>query len=196
MGALDLAPGLLISMPHLADPNFTRAVVLMIEHDDKGSFGLVVNQPTDMPVASLLAELEIPWKGDHDLIAWTGGPVMPTSGWILHEPVDSLGPGETDLQRGLAEGATLDLGPDLALSTSPAALKALAASPPARTKFLLGYSGWGPGQLADEVAHGSWLHADADAALIFEAPPNQMWARALESLGIDPESIAFAHGIH
>jgi putative transcriptional regulator len=196
VGDLDLAPGLLVSMPHLADPNFTRAVVLMIEHDDDGSFGLIVNQPTEMPVAALLEELEIPWKGDPGVTAWTGGPVMPTSGWVLHEPIDALAARSTDLQRGLAEGATVEVAPGLALSTSPETLATIAASPPPRIRFLLGYSGWGPGQLAEEVARGSWLHADADASLIFETPAEEMWARALGSIGVDPESIVPTFGVH
>jgi putative transcriptional regulator len=196
VGDLDLAPGLLVSMPHLADPNFSRAVVLMIEHDDDGSFGLIVNQPTELPVAELLEELEIAWRGDPDAMAWTGGPVMPTSGWLLHEPIAALSARSTDLQQGLADGATVEIATGLALSTSPDALSTIAASPPARTKFLLGYSGWGPGQLAEEVSRGSWLHADLDTATLFECPADEMWARALESIGVDPESIVPAFGVH
>ncbi len=196
MGQTDLAPGLLVSMPHLADPNFSRAVVLMIEHDDEGSFGLIVNQPTDMPVASLLEEIDLEWKGSADDMAWTGGPVMPTSGWMLHAPTDGAKPAALGVQEGLAEGVTIEVLPGVALSSSPEALAALAEKPPARSKFLLGYAGWGPGQLAEEVARGSWLHADADAALIFEAPAEEMWARALKSIGVDPESVVPAFGVH
>jgi putative transcriptional regulator len=122
--------------------------------------------------------------------------VMPTSGWLLHEPVAALTARSTDLQQGLADGATVEVAPGLALSTSPDALSTISASPPARTKFLLGYSGWGPGQLAEEVSRGSWLHADLDAAMIFESPADEMWARALKSIGVDPESIVPAFGVH
>jgi putative transcriptional regulator len=157
-----LAPGLLLAMPHLLDPNFHRAVVLMIEHNDEGSFGLIINRPSTMSVSSLLVALDMNWRGDNAAVVWTGGPVMPTSGWVLHEPSTRIGAG----------------------------------APPVRTRFLLGYSGWGPGQLAEEMARGSWLHADPDPELIFETPAEVLWESALRSLGVSPEAIVQGSGIH
>jgi putative transcriptional regulator len=193
---LSLAPGLLLSMPHLLDPNFTRAVVLMIEHNDDGSFGLVINQPSEMSVGSLLEVLDIEWEGDSEALVWTGGPVMPTSGWVLHHPIEALGRGAPDLQTGLEHGGTIDVAPGLSLSTSPARLRLLAADPPQRTRFLLGYAGWGPGQLAEEMTRGSWLHADIDADIVFDAPAEEMWEIALRSIGVDPEAIVQGRGVH
>lgn len=178
------------------DPNFTRAVVLMIEHNDEGSFGLVINQPSDMSVASLLQVLDIDWAGRKDAVVWTGGPVMPTSGWVLHEPTEVVGKGAVDLQTGLETGGTVDISDGVSLSTSPAKLRAIASEPPDRTRFLLGYSGWGPGQLAEEMTRGSWLHADIDPTLIFEEPAETMWEAALRNLGVDPEAIVQTRGIH
>jgi putative transcriptional regulator len=183
-------------MPHLLDPNFTRAVVLMIEHNDDGSFGLIINQPSDMSVASLLQVLDIEWQGDAEACVWTGGPVMPTSGWVLHQPCDAIGPGASDLKTGLEEGGTVDICEGLSLSTSPEKLRVLAAAPPARTRFLLGYAGWGPGQLAEEMTRGSWLHADVDPALIFDTAAEDLWDSALRTLGVDPEAIVQTRGIH
>jgi putative transcriptional regulator len=193
---LSLAPGLLLSMPHLLDPNFTRAVVLMIEHNDEGSFGLIINQPSEMSVTTLLESLDLEWHGDQEACVFSGGPVMPTSGWVLHEPCPAVGPGAPDLKTGLEEGGTIDIYPGLSLSTSPEKLAALAADPPARTRFLLGYAGWGPGQLAEEMTRGSWLHADLDTSLIFDTPADEMWDGALRSLGIDPEAIVQTRGVH
>jgi putative transcriptional regulator len=193
---LSLAPGLLLSMPHLIDPNFTRAVVLMIEHNDEGSFGLIINQPSEMSVASLLQVLDIDWAGDEAAVVWTGGPVMPTSGWVLHEPTAIIGKGAADLQTGLEKGGTVDIADGVSLSTSPAKLRTIAAEPPRRTRFLLGYAGWGPGQLAEEMTRGSWLHADADPELIFDTPADRMWDRALRKLGVDPEAIVQSRGVH
>jgi putative transcriptional regulator len=193
---LSLAPGLLLSMPHLIDPNFTRAVVLMIEHNDEGSFGLIINQPSDMTVTSLLQVLDIDWEGDEQAVVWTGGPVMPTSGWVLHEPTGIIGKGASDLQTGLETGGTVDIAEGVSLSTSPAKLRVLAAEPPCRTRFLLGYAGWGPGQLAEEMTRGSWLHADIDPELIFETPAERMWESALRKLGVDPEAIVQSRGVH
>ncbi len=183
-------------MPHLDDPNFARAVVLMIDHDDEGSFGLIINRPTELKVASLLEDLELPWRGHPDVAAWAGGPVMPTSGWVLHETSASAEQSPATRRRGLEEGETVSVAPGVALSSSPEALALIAEDPPERTKFLLGYSGWGPGQLADEVARGAWLHADARPELLFDTPADEIWAGAVASLGIHPESIVPAQGIH
>jgi putative transcriptional regulator len=192
----NLAPGLLVAMPQLLDPHFHHAVVLMIEHGEEGSFGLIVNRPSSMSVSSLLTALDMRWRGDEGAVVWTGGPVMPTSGWVLHEPNMRVGRGAPTLQTGLESAGTVSFAPGLDLSTSPDKLRVIAASPPERTRFLLGYAGWGPGQLATEMARGSWLHADADPDLIFETPPDGLWDTALRSLGVAPQSIVQSVGIH
>jgi putative transcriptional regulator len=191
-----LAPGLLLSMPHLVDPSFHRAVVLMVEHNDEGSFGLIINRPSEMSVSELLAALELEWNGDDQAIVWSGGPVMPSSGWVLHAPSSEVGPGASSLQHGLEHEGTVSITSEVDLSTSPAKLKVLAGQPPGHIRFLLGYAGWGPGQLADEMALGSWLHADVDPALVFETPHEEMWERALRSIGVNPESIVQGSGVH
>ncbi|HTM19415.1 MAG TPA: YqgE/AlgH family protein [Kofleriaceae bacterium] len=187
-----LAPGLLLAMPHLQDPNFTRAVVLMIEHNDEGSFGLIVNQPSTMDAATLLGAMDIEWNGDGGAVVWSGGPVMPTSGWVLHGPSRAV----AAAVRSLAEGSTIEVVPGVALSTSPDNLRAIASDPPDQVRLLLGYSGWGPGQLASEMARGAWLVADASPDLVFDTPAEDMWASAVRSLGIDPEAIVQSRGIH
>jgi putative transcriptional regulator len=184
-----LAPGLLIAMPQLDDPNFKRAVVLMIEHNEQGSFGLVINDPSPIRAAELLESLEMAWAGADDALVWKGGPVSRSTGWVLHEPVtdDTLDVG----------GGTTTIAPGVALSTSPERLRSLAARPPGRIRLLLGYSGWGAGQLATEMAHGSWLHTDVDPKLIFDLEPDEMWAAAVRSLGItNPDAVVPSHGIH
>jgi putative transcriptional regulator len=161
----DLAPGLLIAMPQLADPNFARAVVLMIEHSDQGSFGLVINQPSPILAGELLENLSIPWRGDADTVVWSGGPVSPTTGWVLHEP-----------QPGMDDGnGTTRIAPGIDLSTSPERLRALAGRPPARLRLLLGYSGWGPGQLEHELTAGGWLVLDLATEDPFSSDPSQLW---------------------
>jgi putative transcriptional regulator len=181
-----LAPGLLLAMPQLLDPNFARAVVLMIEHGDRGSFGLIVNQPSPIRATELLESLSLPWAGDPSAVVWSGGPVGRTTGWVLHEPT-----------AGDDEPGTAAVGPGLALSTSADRLRAIASSPPDRIRLLLGYAGWAPGQLASEMARGSWIHADPDPTLIFEAPAEEMWTRALRSVGVtNPESLVPGVGVH
>lgn len=192
MSSSALAPGLLLAMPQLQDPNFQRSVVLMIEHNDGGSFGLVVNQPSPIKAAELLDSLGMPWRGDPAAVVWSGGPVSPSTGWVLHEPLDALPPGTK-----LGEASTILIGPGLALTTSPDGLRTIAAAPPPRVRLLLGYSGWGAGQLAGEMAHGSWLHADPDPALIFDHDSDAMWERAVQSLGLGRiENLVPGRGVH
>jgi putative transcriptional regulator len=189
MHETSLAPGLLLAMPQLADPNFARSVVLMIEHGERGSFGLIINQPSPIKATELLDSLSLAWNGQPDALVWSGGPVGRTTGWVLHEPLAVGGEGD--------KPGTAAVGPGIALSTSTDRLRAIAASPPGRVRIFLGYAGWAPGQLAAEMAHGSWIHAEADPALIFEAPADEMWARALRSVGVqNPESLVPSMGVH
>jgi putative transcriptional regulator len=188
----NLAPGLLLAMPQLVDPNFTRSVVLMIEHGDEGSFGLVINQPSPILASELLGSLDMEWGGADDEVVWAGGPVSPTTGWVLHGPTAGLG-----ATQGLGSSGTIEVSPEIALSTSPEKLRQLGKMPPRRLRLLLGYSGWAPGQLASEMTRGSWLFADADPALIFDTPADAIWARAMASIGIaNPESVVQGRGIH
>ncbi|MEZ4403187.1 MAG: YqgE/AlgH family protein [Kofleriaceae bacterium] len=186
MPETNLAPGLLVAMPQLDDPNFARAVVLMIEHDDDGSFGLVINQPSPIRTRDLLDSLDMAWGGDDDARVWSGGPVSPGTGWVLHEPVAALGRGP----------GTAAIAPGVVLSTSNDRLRLLASAPPTRMRLLLGYSGWGPGQLASEMAEGSWLHADLDPRIVFDLEPDAMWTAAVASLGINPDAVVVGRGVH
>ena len=187
-----LAPGLLLAMPQLVDPNFTRSVVLMIEHDARGSFGLVINNPSPIKAQALLKSLDMPWRGDADEKVWAGGPVSPETGWVLHEPLPHL-----RATPGLGSSGAVEVTAAITLSTSPENLRAIAAHPPGRMRLLLGYSGWGPGQLASEMARGSWLCADPDPALIFDTPPDEIWERALATLGItSPDKVVQGTGVN
>jgi len=189
--ASSLAPGLLLAMPQLQDPNFMRSVVLMIEHSEAGSFGLVVNQPSPIKAIELLESLGMAWQGEREAVVWSGGPVAPSTGWVLHEPYDGL-----PATAKLGEGATIHVGPGLALTTSPDGLRMIASDPPRQIRLLLGYSGWAGGQLASEMARGSWLHAEADPSLIF-GPAEEMWSRAIASLGItDADALVQGRGVH
>ena len=185
MSERGIAPGLLVAMPQLLDPNFERAVVLMVEHDENGSFGLVLNRPTPVSVDQVLETLEIPWAGDPAATVWAGGPVSPRSGWVIHEPIPA---GE--------QPPGISVVPGLVLSTSPEQLAELASRPPRRMRFLMGYSGWGGGQLESELAEGAWLHSEVEPELIFGTDPEQLWDAVLQSIGIDPARLVPASGVH
>src|ERR1700749_2631262 len=112
-------------MPQLADPNFSRAVVLMIENSDLGSFGLVINHPSPIKATELLESLEMAWRGEDSAVVWAGGPVSPSTGWVLHEPIDIAQPG----------AGTIVITSGISLSTSPprpAPPAGAPASPPTR----------------------------------------------------------------
>jgi putative transcriptional regulator len=173
-------------MPQLADPNFSRSVVLMIEHSEQGSFGLVINHPSPIKASELLDSLEMSWQGEDNAVVWAGGPVSPSTGWVLHEPVGSAQPGQ----------GTIAITSSILLSTSPDRLREIASSPPRNIRLLLGYSGWGPGQLAAEMARGAWLHTAAEPGLVFETPADAIWETAMRSLGIDPRDLFVGRGVN
>jgi putative transcriptional regulator len=173
---------LLLSMPQLQDPNFSKTVVLLCDYGPEGAFGLVLNRPTDMP-ASAMVRLEPPVTGGNNLPLWIGGPVEPERGWILlgDEPAEDF--------KFIREG--------LFLSTSQTLLReVLEASPAPRARIIAGYAGWGPGQLDDELAHSSWLMSDIDLDLVFDTPADVMWETAIRRLGADPSMLTTSRGVH
>jgi putative transcriptional regulator len=180
-----LAPSLLLSMPQLTDPNFTRTVVLLCKHsEEQGAFGLVVNRPL-VATGRVVVNLDPPVSTDRELEVWVGGPVEQYRSWIL-----VAGPeGEQEITVPVADG--------LYLSTSPDLLRRLLEpDPPAQARLVVGYSGWGPGQLEAELQASSWLLSDVDRDLIFSTPPEEMWERAIRRLGADPALLQMSHGVH
>jgi putative transcriptional regulator len=158
----------------------------MIEHNANGSFGLIINHPSPIKASELLDSLEMRWHGTDDAVVWAGGPVSPSTGWVLHEPIGIAQPGQ----------GTIAITSSISLSTSPDRLRALASAPPRKIRLLLGYSGWGPGQLEQEMARGAWLHHSADPKLIFDTPAPDIWDSAMRELGISPESLFSSRGVN
>jgi putative transcriptional regulator len=180
------APTLLLAMPQLRDPNFARSVVLLCEHGASGAVGFVVNRPTDVRAADAVA-LEPPLHADSGLMLWTGGPVEPQRGFLL------LGddPGVEDSER-ISDG--------FHLTASVEVLRRLLESRPdelaqRRCRLLLGYAGWGPGQLDAELTASAWLTAPPDPDLVFDTPPSEMWERAIRSLGVEPMALQVGPGV-
>jgi putative transcriptional regulator len=161
---------LLLSMPQMQDPNFSRTVVLLCDYGPEGAFGLVINRPTEMP-ATAMVRLEPPIVGGNDM------PIL-----LGEEPAAS----EFKLIR---DG--------LYLSTSQGLLRdVLQARPAPRARVLAGYAGWGPGQLDDELAQSAWLMGDVDLDLVFDTAADVMWESAIRRLGADPASLTTSHGVH
>ena len=177
-----LAPRLLLSMPQLNDPNFKQTVVLLCEHSEEAAFGLVLNRQTDTPASSVVS-LTPPVEVDNGLQLWIGGP-EPERGWIL------MGD-----QRADAEAVRVCDG--LYLSTSADLLRRLLVNrSQGRTRLLIGYAGWGAGQLDAELAASAWLIADVQLDLIFETQATQMWETAIRRLGAEPSMLQMGHGVH
>ncbi len=170
-----------MAMPQVMDPFFHRSVVLMIGHEEEGSFGFVVNRPTDLTVSKILEDLRIEWNGSPELPAFLGGPVQPQIGTVLF-PTTS----RPALQN--PDDAT-EVAPGISITQNLSQLTKLASSPPAGMRLLLGYAGWTPGQLAAEVSRHDWLTAPVDEDLLFSIESQLMWETALQRIGIDPDNL-------
>lgn len=174
------APVLLLAMPQVLDPYFHRTVVLLLRHEEEGSFGFIINRPTDTRLSEILEEMKIPWGGREDARAHFGGPVQPQLGSVLFVP---------ERGRELDAEATAEVLPGLMLTHHVGDLEKLAAEPPQRFRLLLGYAAWGGGQLMDEILRNDWLTAPVDEELIFADDPERAWDDALRSVGIEPASL-------
>ncbi len=177
--ASDLAPCILVASPSLARSFFGGAVVLLVDHREDGAFGLVLNRPAEVQLGDVFEEVGIEPSAapGTDALVLKGGPVSPGTGWIVFDPSGGVWP----------TTETVQLCPRLAVSASFELLEAVAAGRgPERRVMMLGYAGWGPGQLDEEMKDGSWIPVDVDPDLVFEVPVDDRWARAFETFGIDP----------
>lgn len=178
-----LAPLLLVSMPQMIDPNFSKTVVLLAEYTAQGAFGLVLNRRMDEPAMSIVTADE-PLDIHPGMHLYTGGPVEPTRAWILtaHKDIDV---------------DALEVSGGVYLSASPTLVRrTLESAPDAATRMVVGYAGWGAGQLDVELAQGSWLMAPVQPDLIFEVPSDTMWETAIRRLGAEPSMLHGSSGVH
>jgi len=167
---------LLVAMPGMGDSRFDRAVIYMCAHSDEGALGLVVNQLVDhIDFPDLLEQLNIETETpERQIRVHFGGPVETGRGFVLHSA-------------DYTQDSTLQVNEQVGLTASVGILEAIAqGSPTPRHSLLaLGYAGWGPGQLDDEVQANAWLQVPADDAIIFDGELDTKWSRAVAALGID-----------
>lgn len=161
--------------------------MLMIQHDESASFGLVLNRESDLLIDELFTSLECDWSGEADATVNWGGPVQLNSGWMLLGDTLSMVP-DGDRLSAVVPGVNFAASMDV--------FREVADDPPEDLRFFLGYAGWGPGQLELEIAQGAWLSAPATPELIFGAPSEQMWDRVVRGLGIDPSTLVSTSGVH
>lgn len=171
--ASSLTGQLLVATSKMPDPRFAHAVIYLVSHDRDGAMGLVINRSYGKgPLRSLLEGFGVEKaKPDETITLHYGGPVEQIRGFVLHS-ADYAGP------------STRRVSGNVALSTGFDILKALATGGGPRQKmFLLGYAGWGPGQLEGEIARDDWLTAPADERLIFSDDTDEVWREALKHAG-------------
>lgn len=176
------APGLLIAMPQLLDPNFHRSVILVLEHDDEGALGLVVNHETEHRCRDVAESFGLDWTSGDEIFLRRGGPVEKQSLWMVH----------ADRWR---FDETMMVGAGMAVSRSKKALEEMFLADESELRLIIGYAGWGAGQLETELAEGSWIYTDISPGMIFEWPAASMWERALRASGIDPAHLVSGGGI-
>lgn len=179
-------PSLLIASPQLQDETFKESVVLLIEHDDEGSLGFIINNKSQLTLDEVIhvEDEVIP----SDICVWNAGPNGNDAGYILHHK----------------NGTEKEIAPGFFLSSSKESLKnliqeariaSLSNTVPGTInddvlypyRLLIGYSGWGPGQLEDEIQSGAWYTAPLDQSIIFNALCDNIWNEALESVNQAPD---------
>ena len=174
--AASLAGQLIVASPAIGDLRFRHAVILIVEHDDQGAFGIIVNYPVgDQPLADLLDAIGQDSAGiTGGVRIFAGGPVDPGRGFIVHD---------ADYHR----AGTIAIDQRVALTFSPQVLLDIGHNRgPAKSLVAFGYTGWGAGQLEGELARGGWLVEPEDPGLVFDDARERVWDDAMARLAIPP----------
>ncbi|MCX7627922.1 MAG: YqgE/AlgH family protein [Methylophilaceae bacterium] len=175
MENVNLTGHFLIAMPAMADPYFARTVAYICEHNQNGALGIVINRPIDLTLQDLFRQVDLELQ-DTELAhapVHFGGPVQIDRGFVLHQPVG-------------AWQSTLRVSGDTALTTSRDILEATArGAGPRKMLVTLGYAGWSPGQLEQEISQNAWLTVPANDSIIFDLPAERKLAAAMALLGVD-----------
>jgi putative transcriptional regulator len=175
----NLANHFLIAMPSMEDPVFGGTVVYVCEHNENGVLGVVINKPTDMTMQVLFERIDLQLSNGLpepmvDEPIMFGGPVQDDRGFVLHTP-------------GARYSSSLTVTDEIAFTTSIDVLEAVAkGAGPQRMLVSIGYSGWSPGQLEDEIGRNGWLTVGASADILFDLPIEQRYVAAMKLLGVDP----------
>lgn len=172
---VDFSKQLLLAMPGKVMGSLANTVIYVCEHTQQGALGLVINRPTDLTVGDLLKRLDLPLALEigprEQAPVFFGGPVQTDRGFVLHMPA-----------RGY--GSSIQLG-EVALTTSRDVLQDVATGKgPEHMLITLGYTGWGAGQLEEEMAQNAWLNVPATHQILFDTPPEERYDAALANLGI------------
>jgi len=174
--ATNLTGQLLIAMPGMDDPRFDGSVVFLCDHSEDGAMGLIVNKPVpEISFAEMIGQLGIEAVQPPRIPILFGGPVETGRGFVLHTGEYGEEGGTMKVAGDYGMTATLDVLEDLANGTGPD-----------RAVMALGYAGWAPGQLEQEIARNGWLTCEADAEILFGPDMGGKWEAALARLGVSP----------
>ena len=171
---------LLIAMPGMADPNFSTTVTLICEHNDDGALGIIINRPLNLKLSGLFEQLSVD-DADPETASspvMSGGPVGTERGFVLHGKDHSF-------------ENTLAVSDDIQLTLSRDVIDAMAVGDgPEKALVAIGYAGWEPGQLEEEMLANSWLNVTATPELVFDTPFEERWDSAARLLGVDIASLS------
>jgi putative transcriptional regulator len=184
--SINLTNQFLIAMPGTGDGTFAGTVIYLCEHTEKGALGLVINKPIDITLKSLFEKVELSLDREDlaEVPVFFGGPVQTERGFVLHEPLSEGGTGGPYNSSLKVEGG-------LEMTTSKDVLEAISSGAgPKKVLVTLGYSGWGAGQLEDEMSRNGWINVEAEPGIIFDTPVSQRYGKALSLLGIDPSMLS------
>jgi putative transcriptional regulator len=164
----------------MEDPNFAKTVTLICEHNDEGAMGIVINRKTDIALNEVYEQMEIvsSAEANKDQMVHIGGPVQEQRGFILHDG-------------GHTYDSTMKITDDLFITTSRDILEDMAQGKgPTHSLIALGYAGWSPGQLEDEVLNNAWLTSPANNDILFEMPNDRRWEAAAKMVGVNIHQIS------
>lgn len=179
----NLTGQLLIAMPGIGDPRFERAVILVCEHSKDGTMGLILNKPSEeVSFHDLAEQLGLGTPSGREQV-YFGGPVEMGRGFVLHSGEYVSGRSSHLVLDGVRLSSSLDVLEDMVTGTGPQ-----------RARLMLGYAGWGAGQLEGEILANGWLSAPAEAGFVLADGGAEMWGAALKRLGVSPLQLSAKAG--
>lgn len=176
---MEMSPGFLIAVPQLEDGFFIRSVVLLIHHDETGAMGLVVNRPLDLELSEVAQQHGIEDSKASGQVFF-GGPIEGFRGFVVH--CGELCEDDTKIADGVL------------LTGSVEVLRTLLIDGQTDFRLYLGYAGWGPGQLDQELAAGDWVTGEFQPSYLFDLKADDVWETALADLGIMPHTMMQGSG--
>ena len=174
----------LIASPSMSDPRFHKSVIYIITHKSEGAMGIVINQPIiETKINNIMNNEELKDNSNIDNIPITyGGPVDTKKGFILHTSE-------------FKDKTTIKVDSEIFLTSNINILKSIVkGNGPKKSLFALGYAGWLPGQLEEELSNDGWLVAPGNSKLIFECKTEKKWNEAMKSIGINPNFLSLNSG--